>query len=150
METDISGNFKNRPSQFLDWVEDRDANESGVKIATAEERPFTIDFRATKGAVEERIWLDHTDRKRLTAERPDYLVVAPGNSLHTDLVELRKENALLRRRIETVEGEDVRLFETKKTLMRKEMDLKRRENLLMQHKPRSIQQALALRHKKYK
>lgn len=128
-ELDLAGNFANRGSQFLEWLNDGDVDIAGLRVVETDEQPFHIGFRGPKGDYETRVWTDSTDRKRMTQNRPDYMVAAPGNSLYTDLARLRDENRALRMRLETEAGRDAAFVERKRALIKREQEVSARESI---------------------
>ena len=127
-ELDLSGNFSNRDSQFLEWLNDGDIDIEGLRVVNPDEQPIHLGLHGPKGDYETRVWTDSTDRKRMTQNRPDYMVAAPGNSMYTDLARLRDENRALRLRLETEAGRDAAFVERKRALMRRERELSARES----------------------
>lgn len=138
METEISGNLRNKQSRFLDWLNDGDVDEEGVGIEREDERPFTERFRFEKGSNEVRVWTSATDRKKMTAEKPDFLVVGPGNHIYTDLANLRKENTLLRRKMLDFEGQDAMLMENRRKIARERKELERERESFKHMKMQNI------------
>ncbi len=146
-ETDISGNFRNYSSRFLEWLRDGDVDEEGVKLASSNERPFNLDFERKTPYSESRIWTNSTDRARMTQNKPDYFVAAPGNSLFTDLARLRAENRLLRSKLKSNEGKDAHIVEQRREIERRKMELDERERK-MRRNPKTIYEALSQRRQK--
>lgn len=144
METELDGNMRNRGSQYLEWLKDGDIDAAGIKLATAEETPHIPTIRKKEGEYMERLWINSTNRNTLIALKPDYLMPGPGNHLFTDLARLRRENRVLRRKIESAEGRDALLVEEKRNLAQRELVLEKRE-AQVRRPPRTIEEAILMR-----
>ena len=143
-ETDISGNFANRPSEAAIWLDDGKVEHEGIKLARYGEKPFSIDFDMKR---DDTSWITSTNRAAMVALKPDYLVAAPGNALHTDLARLRRENRHLRERVDAQEARRTQFVQGRRELERRRTELERRERdiQLREGAAKSIQQALARR-----
>lgn len=149
MELDLAGNMANRGSQFLEWLNDGDIDEEGVKLTEFGAVPVIPRVESRKGEYTPRLWTQSNDRNQMLKEKPDFMVAGPGNSLYTDLARLRKENAMLRTRARESSQRDELIMLEKREISKTRENLTRREMALakQQHKraASSIEEALAMR-----